>query len=153
MDWLGENAWAGWLAGASLLAVAEMFSLDLILLMLSVGALAGMVTALLGAPIGLQFLIAAGTSVAMLALVRPSLAKRLHTGPELQLGHGKLVGKQALVTETVTMQNPGRIRLAGEIWSAQPYDETLTIEPGETVEVFEIKGATAYVHPLPRFEA
>ena len=57
------------------------------------------------------------------------------------------------MTETVTAQNPGRIRLAGEIWSAQPYDETLTIEPGETVEVFEIKGATAYVHPIPRLEA
>ena len=100
MDWLGENAWpAGWPARRCS-AVAEMFSLDLILLMLAVGALAGMVTALLGAPVGLQFLIAAGTSVAMLALVRPSLAKRLHTGPELRLGHGKLVGKQGLVTET-----------------------------------------------------
>ena len=40
----------------------------------------------------------------------------------------------------------------GEIWSAQPYDETLTIEPGETVEVFEIRGATAYVHPIPRLD-
>ena len=93
------------------------------------------------------------TSVAMLALVRPSLVKRLHSGPELQLGHGKLVGKQGVVTETVTAQAPGRVRLAGEIWSAQPYDESLTIEPGETVEVFEIRGATAYVHPLPRLEA
>ena len=153
MDWLGENAWAGWLAGAALLGVAEMFSLDLILLMLAVGAMAGMFTALLGAPFALQFLVAAGTSVAMLALVRPSLTKRLHTGPELRLGHGKLVGEQGVVTETVTAQIPGRIRLAGEIWSAQPYDDSLTIEPGETVEVFEIKGATAYVHPIPRLEA
>jgi membrane protein implicated in regulation of membrane protease activity len=48
---------------------------------------------------------------------------------------------------------PGRIRLAGEIWSAQPYDETLSIEAGETVEVFEIRGATAFVHPLPRLES
>jgi membrane protein implicated in regulation of membrane protease activity len=153
MGWFEENAWAAWLGAAALLAVAEMFSLDLILLMLAVGALAGMVTAAFDAPMAVQFLAAAGTSIAMLALVRPNLVKRLHTGPELNLGHGKLVGQQGVVTQTVTAQNPGRIRLAGEIWSAQPYDDTLTIEPGETVEVFEIKGATAYVHPLPRLEA
>jgi membrane protein implicated in regulation of membrane protease activity len=48
---------------------------------------------------------------------------------------------------------PGRIRLAGEIWSAQPYDDTVTIEPGETVDVLQIKGATALVHPVPRLES
>ena len=80
------------------------------------------------------------------------LVKRLHTGPELNLGHGKLVGTQGLVTETITSLTPGQVRLSGEIWTAQPYDETLTIEPGETVEVLQIKGATAYVHPVPRLE-
>ena len=95
---------------------------------------------------------AAGTSVAMLALVRPSLTKHLKSGPELRLGHGKLVGKQGLVTETITALNPGRVRLAGDVWSAEPYDESLTIEAGETVEVFEIRGATAYVHPIPRLD-
>jgi membrane protein implicated in regulation of membrane protease activity len=153
MGWFEENAWAAWLSAAALLAVAEMFSLDLILLMLAVGALAGMVTAAFDAPVAAQFLVAAGTSIALLAAVRPNLVKRLHTGPELNLGHGKLVGQQGVVTQTLTAQNPGRIRLAGEIWSAQPYDDTMTIEPGETVEVFEIKGATAYVHPVPRLEA
>jgi membrane protein implicated in regulation of membrane protease activity len=111
------------------------------------------ITAALDLSIAIQLIAAAGTSVAMLAVVRPSLVKRLHTGPELRLGHGKLVGKQGVVTETVTSLNPGRIKLAGEIWSAAPYDESLTIEPGETVEVFEIRGATAYVHPLPRLES
>ena len=80
------------------------------------------------------------------------LAKRLHTGPELSLGHGKLVGRQGVVTEPITALAPGRIHLAGEIWTAEPYDESLTIEAGATVEVFEIRGATAYVHPVPRLD-
>ncbi len=84
----------------------------------------------------------------MLALVRPSVVKRLHSGPELQLGHGKLVGRQALVTEDVTSLTPGRVKLAGEIWSAEPYDESLTIKAGETVEVLAMKGATVFVHPV-----
>jgi membrane protein implicated in regulation of membrane protease activity len=152
MEWFQEHAWETWLGAAILLGLAEMFSLDLILIMLAVGAVAGMLTAALDAPVAVQMLVAAGTSVAMLAVVRPGLAKRFHGGPELQLGHGKLVGKQGLVTEPITAMAPGRIRLGGEIWSAEPYDETLSIEAGETVEVFEIRGATAFVHPLPRLD-
>jgi len=150
MDWLRDNMWEAWLGLAILLGVAEMFSLDLILLMLAVGAIAGMVTAALDANLVIQVLVAAAASIGMLALVRPNLVKRFDAGPDLRLGHGKLVGQQAMVTETVTALNPGRIRLAGEIWSAQPYDETLTIETGQTVEVYEIRGATAYVHPVPQ---
>jgi membrane protein implicated in regulation of membrane protease activity len=150
MEWF---RWETWLGAAVLLGVAEMFSLDLILIMLAVGALAGFVMAAIDAPVALQLLAAAGTSVAMLAVVRPGLAKRFHGGPELQLGHGKLVGKQGVVTEPISAQDPGRVRLAGEIWSAQPYDETLSIEAGETVEVYEIRGATAFVHPVPGLES
>ena len=75
--------------------------------------------------------------------------KRLHSGPELSLGHGKLVGQQGVVTERITGLEPGRVKVGGEIWSAKPYDETLVIDPGGTVEVLEIRGATVYVHPVP----
>jgi membrane protein implicated in regulation of membrane protease activity len=138
---------------AILFGIAEMASLDLILAMLALGALVGMITALLGAGIGVSAIAAALASVACLALVRPALVKKLHSGPELSLGHGKLVGQQGIVTERITGLEAGRIKLSGEIWSAKPYDETLTIEPGNTVEVPEIRGATAYVHPVPSLES
>jgi membrane protein implicated in regulation of membrane protease activity len=148
MDWLNDHLWAGWLGLAIVLGALELASLDLILLMLAVGAIAGAITAAAGAAIILQILVAAGASVAMLALVRPNLVKRLHTGPDLKLGPAKLVGRQALVTEEITTHNPGRVKLAGEIWSAEPYDDRLTIQAGETVEVLAIKGATVFVHPV-----
>jgi membrane protein implicated in regulation of membrane protease activity len=153
MDWLGDHLAAVWLGMAILFGIAEMASLDLILAMLALGALVGMITALLGAGIGVSAIAAALASVACLALVRPALVKRLHSGPELSLGHGKLVGQQGIVTERITGLEAGRIKLSGEIWSAKPYDETLTIEPGNTVEVLEIRGATAYVHPVPSLES
>ena len=62
-----------------------------------------------------------------------------------------LVGRTAVVAEPVD-KHGGRVKLSGEIWTAQPYDETLTIAAGETVEVYEIRGATAYVHPVPRLD-
>ncbi len=152
MDWLAEHLWQTWLGVAIVLGVAEMFSLDLVLIMMAAGAIAGMAVALVGAPFALQALAAAGASVAMLALVRPTLAKRLHGGPELSLGHGKLVGQRAVVTEQITGLEVGRIKLGGEIWTAAPYDEHLVIAPGQTVEVLAIKGATAYVHPVATLE-
>ena len=133
-----------------LLGVAEMFSLDLILAMLAVGAVVGMVLAIAGLPVAVQVLAALAASVAMLSLVRPNMVKRLHGGPELSLGHTKLVGTQGLVTAEINGLTPGRIQAGGETWSALPYDDGLTISAGETVEIFEIRGATAYVHPVAR---
>ena len=152
MEWLSEHLTETWLGLAIVLGVAEMFSLDLMLIMLATGAVGGMVTSLFTDLVLVQFLVAIAVSVGMLAVVRPGLARKLHHGPELRLGHGKLVGTQGMVTETITSLTPGRVRLAGEIWTAQPYDETLTIAAGETVEILDISGATAYVHPVPRLD-
>ena len=148
MEWLGDHLWAAWMVLAVALGVAEMVSLDLILMMLAVGALVGALAALASFPFILQVLLAAGSSAAMLALVRPNLVKKLHSGPDLVTGANKLVGQQGVVTEELSIHHPGRVKLAGEIWSACPYDESLTIAPGATVEVFAIRGATAYVHPV-----
>lgn len=153
MDWIRDHLWETWLGISIVLGVAEMFSLDLIMVMLAAGAVVGMLTALAELPLELTLLAAAGTSVAMLALVRPSVVKRLHAGPDLALGHSKLVGTRAMVTEEISGLSAGRIKVGGEIWSALPYDDNLRIAPGETVEIFEIKGATAYVHPVGTLES
>src|SRR5688572_19556022 len=118
MDWIGDHLSAVFLGLAIVLGVAELASMDLILLMLAAGALAGMVTSLAGAGFVCSALVAAAVATASLALVRPSLVKRLHSGPELQIGHGKLVGAQGVVTETITGLQTGRIKLAGEFWTA-----------------------------------
>jgi membrane protein implicated in regulation of membrane protease activity len=153
MDWLSENAWAVWLGIAAFLGIAELVSLDLVLAMLAVGAGGGAITAALGGGVALQIIVAGVTAIAMLALVRPSLVARLHQGPDLVLGTKNLLGQRATVTQRMNGLTVGQIKLAGETWSAAPYDEHITIEAGETVEVFEIRGATAYVHPVPELDS
>jgi membrane protein implicated in regulation of membrane protease activity len=143
--------WAAWLAAAIALGVLELVSLDLILLMLAAGAVVGMVAGLLQLPVAVQVLAAVTASVAALAVVRPSVVKRLHAGPTLVQGHEALVGRQALVVERVSCDG-GQVRINGELWTARPYDEDLVIEPGARVDVLQIKGATALVHEIPRLE-
>jgi membrane protein implicated in regulation of membrane protease activity len=147
----GVESWQAWLALAVALGVLELFSLDLVLLMLAAGAVVGMFTALVGLPGFVQVLAAVAASVAALGLVRPSVVKRLHSGPDLVLGHDALVGRQALVVEEISSQ-AGQIRVGGEIWTARPYDEDEVIAVGSKVDIFQIKGATALVHPIPELE-
>lgn len=144
-EWLQD--WQTWLALAFGLAVAELFSLDLMLLMLAAGALVGVLIALIGLPVAVQILAAAAASVGMLALVRPNVVKRLHSGPELTLGHAALVGRQGVVVDEVSAQG-GQIRVGGELWTARPYDDTEVIEAGAAVDIFEIRGATALVYKV-----
>ena len=153
MDWIRDHAWETWLAISIVLGVVELASMDLILLMLAAGALVGFAAAIVGLPFAIQVVAASATALAALALVRPAIAKRMHGGPELTQGHDKLVGRQGVCTERITGLEPGRIKLAGEIWTAEPYDETVIIEPGQVVDVLQIRGATAVVHPLPQIES
>jgi membrane protein implicated in regulation of membrane protease activity len=153
MGWLGDHLTLVWVAVAILLAIAELASLDLILLMLAIGALVGALTAIVGGPVVLQAILAVIASVGTLGFLRPQLVKRLHSGPELRLGHDKLVGQRAMVTKKITGLASGQIELGGETWTAAPYDDSLTILPGQNVEILQIRGATAYVHPVPSIES
>jgi len=146
-EWLGENEWAGWFAAAALLAVTELLSMDFVLLMVALGLAGGGLADLAGATLPLQILVAVAIAMGTLAFVRPSIVRRMHHGPELTTGHANLVGKSALVIEEINSQ-AGQVKLAGEVWTARPYDESLVIPAGSTVDVFEIRGATAVVYPM-----
>jgi membrane protein implicated in regulation of membrane protease activity len=147
-DWLQDNAWAVWTALMVALGLAEMISLDLVLLMLGTGAGAGALSSLLlSLPVWGDLLVALVVATGMLALVRPSLVKKLHNGPELTTGHSTLVGQRAVVLEPVDEQH-GLVKLAGEEWTARVFDPSMHIDAGTQVEVFEIDGATAVVYPM-----
>lgn len=147
MDWLQEHSWQAWLVASLLLAGAEVATLDLTLLMMAVGALAGCGVAAAGLNVYIQVLVAAIVAVSLLAFVRPPIVRRLHAGPTVRTGPAALVGGTALVLERVT-EHAGRIKLGGEVWSARSLDENVDIEPGSKVSVAEIDGATAVVFPV-----
>ena len=149
MEWLGDHAATVWAILAVLLFVAEMVSLDLFLLMLGLGAAAGGVVALAGAPFALQAVVALVTSVALLAGVRPPVVKRLHSGPDLKTGADALIGQRAKVLREIGPHQTGRIKIGGEEWTAAPYMEDDSIPEGAVVDVIKIKGATAYVLERP----
>jgi membrane protein implicated in regulation of membrane protease activity len=134
-----------WLIFALALAGAEVLTGDMFLLMLGGGALAASVTAwLTNWPIlgdGAVFLV---VSVLLVVLVRPALRQRLTPARGLPTGIEALKGKSAVVLDRVA-RDAGQVKLDGQIWTARPYNDGDIYEPGESVTVMHIDGATAVV--------
>lgn len=134
-----------WLIFALVLAGAEALTGHLFLVMLGGGALAAAVTSWLTEwPVwanGAVFLI---VSILLLVLVRPPLRRRLTPAQVLQTGIEALEGKKAVVLERIS-RDRGQVKLNGEVWTARPLNDADIYEPGESVTVMEIDGATAVV--------
>ena len=146
-DWLGENGWALWLSLAFLLAVAEVLSLDLVLIMLAVGAVAGAGVALVAPGLWwLQVIVALAVSVGMLLVLRPTLMAKVRNMPGYRSSTDKMVGSTGTAMSQVT-RSGGEIKVDGQTWSARPYSSDLVIEQGTEVEVYEVDGAIAVVYP------
>ena len=134
-----------WLIFALVLVGAEALSGHMFLLMLGGGALAAALTSWLGDwPVwvdGAVFLI---VSILLLALVRPAIRRRLTPAGDQQLGIRALEGKSAVVLDRVA-RDAGQVKLDGQVWTARPFNDGDVYEPGESVTVLQIDGATAVV--------
>jgi membrane protein implicated in regulation of membrane protease activity len=138
--------WVIWLIAAVVLGVAELLTTTLALIFLALGALAAALASALGGNPAIQVAAFVVASLAGIVLIRPLGLRRLQRRPHLRTGAAALVGQTGYVLADVSPQS-GRIRIGGEEWSARPYDELSVIPVGVTVDVLQIKGATALVHP------
>ncbi|MFJ9906390.1 NfeD family protein [Streptomyces sp. NPDC101152] len=139
------DAWVWWLVGAAALGIPLVVTAMPEFGMLAVGAVAASVFAGLGFGTVAQVLTFVVVSVALIAVVRPIAVRHGKQRPQLATGVDALKGKQAVVLERVDGSGNGRIKLAGEIWSARSLDTERTYEVGQEVDVVEIEGATAIV--------
>lgn len=137
--------WLWWLIAAVGLGIPLVITAMPEFGMFAIGAVAGAVTAGLGAGIVAQVLVFAIVSVALIAVVRPIAYKHQKQRPELRSGVDALKGRQAVVLERVDGGDGGRIKLGGEIWSARALESGRVFDPGAQVDVIEIDGATAVV--------
>lgn len=140
------ESWVIWLIAAALLGGAEILTGTLALGLLAVAAAAGGVAGAAGLGLPAEMIAFAVAAVAGLGVVRPIAMRHIKQPPPLRTGTAALVGRSALVLEDVSAY-AGRVRIGGEEWSSRPYDETLVIPAGSTVDVLKIDGATALVYP------
>ncbi|WP_049577557.1 NfeD family protein [Streptomyces sp. SBT349] len=136
--------WVWWLIAAGGFAIALVLTTMPELGMLAVGSLAASLTSGLVDSLVVQVVVFAVVSTALILAVQPIARRSRHQPPSLRSGSDALMGRSALVLERVDAHT-GRIKLAGEVWSARSLGEDDTYEPGSQVSVVEIDGATAIV--------
>lgn len=136
-----------WYVGAMVLGIVEVFTLDLTFAMLAGGAIAGGTAALVGLPWWACLLIACAVSALLLFSLRPYLLRSLRSrGAVIETNAAALAGSGARTLDEIT-EFAGRVKLAGEVWSARTRDDAPVIPEGAEVTVIEIRGATAIVAP------
>lgn len=135
-----------WLALGVVLGVAETLLTTLVLVMFAAGAFAAAIAAAVGLPPWLQVITFGVVSAAALGAVRPAIRRHQSGRRDAadDIGIGAIAGSTGLVLERVD-RDSGLIKIEGETWLARSYDATQAFEPGERVNVVEIKGVTALV--------
>jgi membrane protein implicated in regulation of membrane protease activity len=140
------GSWIIWLILAAVFGAAELLTATLALGLIAVAALVAALVGVAHLPLYAQliaFVLAAGAG---LGVVRPLAMRHIRQPPLLRTGVSALVGRSAIVLEETTAHT-GRVRIGGEEWSSRAYDDSLVIPVGTTVDVLQIEGASALVHP------
>lgn len=136
-----------WLLVAVIFGVVEAATVQLMSIWFALGAVAAMVSALLGASVWVQFGIFLAVSILVLAFTRPLVKKVLKVG-RVHTNADSLVGRIAAVT--VEISGPGevgRVLVDGQDWAAVS-EEGIPIAPGERVLVKGIEGVKLVVEPI-----
>ena len=134
-----------WLAGIIFFAVLEAVTASaLVSIWFSVGSLAALITSFITDNFWIQLVVFFVVSVAVLCLVRP-LSKKYFTPKTQATNADRLVGQQAVVTETIdNLAATGQVKIKGQTWTARSEgDEVLS--PGTRITVVRIEGVKVIV--------
>ena len=135
IDYILSNMWMAWLALAVVFIIVEVASFDFFVTCFAVGALGGMLAAIVGIPIWGQLLVWAVVSMLSLWLVRPALVRRLHRGGENRVSNADaLIGRKGEVVEAIAEGSHGYVKIDGDEWRSVAADGK-AIAKGARVEV------------------
>ena len=140
------DAWVWWIVIACLFAVGEVMTTSFFLAPFAGGALVAAFADAVGLGAAASLAAFLVSSIALLLVVRPIARRHLTMPPRLRTGTAALIGSNALVVERIANdEGMGCAKIGGEVWTARAYDEDRVFQPGEHVQVIEIRGATALV--------
>lgn len=135
---------AVWLILLVVLVTGEAITVGLTFIWFAVGAMGGLLTAVLGGAVWLQVVVFLVLSAVTLVLVRPIAAKLLTPGISAT-NADRVLGQIALVTEQIdNIAETGQVKLFGQVWTAR--SETGDTIPAQSrVRILRIEGVKVFV--------
>ena len=132
-----------WLALAVILAIIEMSTTSLVSIWFVMGSLFAFGVSFITDSVITQMMVFIVVSATALAFTRPLVKKHIHK-ETVPTNADMIIGKTALVTQAITVDNKGRVTVDGQSWLAQA-DVPLAV--GDHVIVEKITGVTLSVSP------
>ena len=140
---------AVWLAAMIVLLVVEGLAPGLVSIWFALGALAAMISALLGAPVWLQLVWFFLVSIITLLLTRP-FAKKYVNGRAVPTNADMVIGQDCVVTEAIdNVLGQGAVSVGGKIWTARMDAVDGKAPKGSVLRVLRIEGVKLIVEEKP----
>ncbi len=133
-----------WIGLIVVFVIVEAATVQLVTIWFALGSVAGLIAYGFRLEIWMQFLIFAVISAVALAVTRP-FVKKFAKGPKQPTNADRYIGKEAVVTETISNErSEGAVRVGGLEWTARTTDNSVA-EVGDMVIVEAIEGAKLLV--------
>lgn len=140
MDFLDTTIWLVLLVASG---IVEAVTAGLVCIWFTFGALAALISAVLGANPIVQVVIFIIVSALLLLITRPLVKKHI-TPKTISTNYDRLIGKECVVTEDIdNINGTGAIKANGLVWSAKATEGV--IPKGSLVTVSKIEGVHAIV--------
>ena len=138
---------AVWLILLVALVTGEAITVGLTFIWFAVGAIGGLLVAILGGAIWLQVVVFLALSALTLVLVRPAAAKLLTPGIS-PTNADRVLSQIALVTEEIdNIAETGQVKLFGQVWTAR--SENGDVIPAQSrVRILRIEGVKVFVKAI-----
>ena len=134
-----------WLGAMIVLLIVEALAPGLVSIWFALGALAAMISSMLGAPLWLQLVWFFLVSVVSLLLTRP-LAKKYVNGRAVPTNADMAIGKDCVVTETIdNVRGTGAVSVGGKIWTARMASPEGRAEKRTVLRAVRIEGVKLIV--------
>ena len=139
------NMPAVWLVLMIILLVIEGVVPGLVSIWFALGALAALLSAIVGAPLWLQIVWFLLISVVSLILTRP-LAKKYVNSRITPTNADMLIGQECVVTEAIdNVMGLGAVTVGGKVWTARTENPDIKADVGQTMTVVRIEGVKLIV--------
>ena len=133
-----------WAAVIVLFGVFEAVTAQLVSIWFVIGAVAALISALLGATVTVQVIIFFAVSVLALVITRP-LVKKFIVPKKEHTNADKVLGQIGIVVEDIDNLNAtGQVKVDGKIWSARTVDNSLITKDKEVI-IEKIQGVKLMV--------
>ena len=126
--------------------IVEAITIDLVSIWFGIGEIAALIGEFFGLSPFIQMVLFTIVSIICIIVSRP-LAKKYLRGNTVKTNLDRVIGKHCLVTETITADNKGEVKVMGTLWSATSLDNEF-IKAGEYAEVISIEGAHLIVKKI-----